>query len=108
MKVKVCSTSDVPENDMVRFEVDGSSDGAPILIARVKGQYYAISDLCSHAEASLAEGYLDAEALTVECPLHAAVFDLKSGEAMEFPAEEPVPAYTVTVEGEDLYVEIPE
>ena len=104
MKVRVCGVGDVPENDMAPFDVEGM----PVLVACIKGKHYAIADTCSHADASLAEGYLDTGALTVECPLHAAVFDLRSGEALEFPAETPVASFEVQVEGEDVYIVVPQ
>ena len=101
MKIRVCQTSDVAENDMRAFEVDGQ----PVLIANIGGEYYAIGDTCSHAEASLSEGLLNGEELTVECPLHGAIFDLKTGEALEFPADEPVAAYKVVIDGDDVFLE---
>ncbi|HER34492.1 MAG TPA: bifunctional 3-phenylpropionate/cinnamic acid dioxygenase ferredoxin subunit, partial [Halothiobacillaceae bacterium] len=42
----------------------------------------------------------------VECPLHSAVFSLQSGEALEAPAEDPVPSYPVIVEGNDIFIEV--
>ena len=101
MKTKVCQTSEIPANQMKAFDVDG----VPVLVANVGGTFYAIADTCSHAEGSLCEGTLDAEELTVECPLHGAVFKLNSGEAIEFPAEDPVACYTAMVEGDDVFVE---
>jgi 3-phenylpropionate/trans-cinnamate dioxygenase ferredoxin subunit len=102
MRRKVCKTSEVPPDGMVAFDIDGRR----IMVANVQGTFYAIDDTCSHAEASLSEGYLDVDECTVECPLHSAVFSLESGEALEFPAEDPVASHPVTVEGDDLYVEV--
>jgi len=103
MKARACSVGDLQDNDMVAFEVEGK----PVLIAQVSGKFYATSDMCTHARASLAEGHLDTDDCTVECPLHGAVFSLKSGEALEFPAEEAVACFPVTVEGDDIYIELP-
>ena len=86
MKVKVCRVGEIPPNGMVRFEVKGQS----VCIVNAGEEYFAISDTCTHAEASLSEGHLDIDECTVECPLHNAVFSLRTGEALEFPAEEPV------------------
>lgn len=102
MKVKVCQTSEVGQDSMAAFDVSGRR----VLVANIDGVYHAVGDTCSHAQASLSEGYLDPAECTVECPLHGAVFDLKTGDAMDFPAEDPVPRYAVTVEGEDLFIEI--
>ena len=104
MKIKVCQSTEVPQDGMAAFE----TDQGPVLIANVKGIFYAISDTCTHAEASLCEGYLDVGELTVECPLHQAVFNIKNGEALEFPAEDPVTSYKVSVEGGELFIEVAE
>ncbi|MCZ5895987.1 Rieske 2Fe-2S domain-containing protein, partial [Escherichia coli] len=49
-----------------------------LVICKYGGEFYAINDRCSHGNASMSEGYLDDDA-TVECPLHAASFCLKTG-----------------------------
>ena len=70
-----------------------------------EGEVYAVDDLCSHAEASLSEGEVfDTE---VECPLHGAVFDLTSGEALTLPATRPVATYPTRVEQGKVWVDIP-
>lgn len=71
-------------------------EGLRIAVFNVDGNYYAIDDTCTHAEASLAEG--DVDGSTVECALHGARFDLRTGEAVGPPADRPVTAYKVHVE----------
>jgi len=100
--VRVCSTSDVPPDGMAAFDVGGRR----VMVANVQDAYFAIGDTCSHAEASLSEGYLDVDECTVECALHNAVFSLRSGEALEFPAEDPVPAYALTVDDGSIFIEV--
>ena len=100
MKVKLCKASDIPENSMKSFDIEGE----PVLVANVAGEFHAIADTCSHAMAYLSEGEL-LEGCRVQCPDHGAVFDLRTGEALELPAVAPVEAYKVTVEGGDIYVE---
>ncbi len=100
MKHKVCTTSEIADNTMKSFDIEGE----PILLARVDGQYYAIADTCSHAMAYLSEGEL-LEGCRVQCPDHAAVFDLKTGKALALPAAAPVEVYKVVVEGDDIYIE---
>ena len=43
----------------------------------VEGELHAIEDLCPHAAANLSQGFT--EGCEVECPLHGAVFDVRSG-----------------------------
>lgn len=57
--------------------------GRRILLARVKGEIYAIDDLCTHEGAPLHEGFLGGsdgdDPYCVTCPLHGARFDVRTG-----------------------------
>lgn len=66
------------------------------------GELYAIDDTCTHQDASLADGWL--EGCEVECPLHAAVFDLRTGEPDGLLAREPVCTHRVVVDAGEVYV----
>ena len=101
MKTKICKISDIPENGMKSFDVDGD----PVLIAKVNGELLSIADTCSHALAYLSEGELLVEECQVQCPDHGAIFDLRTGEALALPAVSPVDTYKVTVDGDDVFVE---
>ncbi|MCZ7649445.1 MAG: non-heme iron oxygenase ferredoxin subunit [Planctomycetota bacterium] len=79
--------------------------GKAIAIFLAAGQFYAVDDLCTHAEASLADGWLT-EDCRVACPWHGAEFDLKTGEAKTPPAFDPVKTYPVRVSGEDVEIEV--
>jgi 3-phenylpropionate/trans-cinnamate dioxygenase ferredoxin component len=103
MLARVCKAGDVPIGGMRAFEVGGES----ILVANVGGTFHAVGNICTHHEAELAEGFLDENECTVECPLHNAVFSLESGEALESPAEVPIPTFPVTVEDDVIYIEFP-
>ncbi len=101
MKAKVCKANDLPESTMKSFDVEGE----PLLVAHVGNEFYCIADTCSHAMAYLSEGEL-VEGCRVQCPDHAAIFDLKTGEALSLPAVSPVETYPIVVEGDELFVEI--
>jgi 3-phenylpropionate/trans-cinnamate dioxygenase ferredoxin subunit len=75
-----------------------------ILIANVDGTFYAVSNVCSHAEAYLSEGYLDPDECAVECPLHGSMFDLLTGAPKTLPAYEPIATYQVRVDGDDVWI----
>ena len=86
--------SDLIENKPFRIE----KNGVGICVAKVKNGVYAINDTCSHSDASLSEGEIvDGR---IECWLHGAQFDLKTGEAVTPPATVPVTTYEVLVEGD--------
>ena len=97
---KVASLGDIPPGSVRRFVVDE----IPVAVYNCAGVLTATHDTCSHAEASLAEGSLDCAAGTIECPLHGATFDIRSGRALSLPAVSPVKCFAVKVEGGDIYV----
>lgn len=80
--------------------------GREVAVFRVGDDFYALGDRCSHAEASLSEGEVfDCE---VECPLHGAGFDLRTGQHLSLPATHPVPAYRVRVDGGTVLIGLEE
>jgi 3-phenylpropionate/trans-cinnamate dioxygenase ferredoxin subunit len=98
--VRAAALSDIPEEGAIRVVVDGT----PICLARSEGEVFAINDVCSHADVSLAEG--DVEDGTVECWLHGSRFDLRTGKPTSLPAVKPVATYPVTVEGDDVIIKL--
>jgi 3-phenylpropionate/trans-cinnamate dioxygenase ferredoxin component len=96
----VCSVADVPEGTAHRVVVDG----VPIAVVHTEGQWFAVSDICSHADVSLAEG--DIDGCTLECWLHGSRFDLRTGRPSGPPATTPVPVYPVSVEGDSVFVTV--
>ncbi|MBH74290.1 MAG: hypothetical protein CL896_00670 [Dehalococcoidia bacterium] len=97
---KVASLSELSSGEMKMVTVDEED----ILLANVGGTIHAVSDLCSHADASLSDGYI--EEGEVECPLHGSRFNLATGEALNLPADEPLKVYEIKVEGDDILVRI--
>jgi 3-phenylpropionate/trans-cinnamate dioxygenase ferredoxin component len=91
---EVCCLSDVAPNSAKRVVVDGIA----IAVVRTNEGVFAISDRCSHADVSLAEGEVDG--CTIECWLHGSAFDLRTGAPLSLPAFTPVPTYAVRVDGE--------
>jgi 3-phenylpropionate/trans-cinnamate dioxygenase ferredoxin subunit len=96
--IRVCAVADLPEGEAVRLDVE-----VPIAVFNVGGDLYAIDDTCTHQDASLADGYLDDDC-TVECPLHASCFDLRTGEVSGPPATVPVRTHAVVVENGTIFV----
>jgi len=74
------------------------------LLANVDGVFYVISDTCTHKRSSLSEGVL--EGCVVECPLHFARFDVRTGEFIDGPYTTNVARYEVAVQGDTVYVEM--
>lgn len=77
--------------------------GRTICVTRVGDEVFAVDDTCSHSEASLSEG--DVTDFKIECWLHGAEFDLRTGEALTPPAVAPIKVYPVIVDGDSVTVE---
>jgi 3-phenylpropionate/trans-cinnamate dioxygenase ferredoxin subunit len=70
-------------------------DGIEILVVSCGGQLFAIENRCSHEDAPLAEGELDEQGCSIECPRHGSRFDLRTGRALSLPAYLPVEVFGV-------------
>jgi len=97
---RVAAVADVPDDGALRVEVGGT----PVCLARSRGRFYAVNDICTHAEVSLSEG--EVEDGTVECWLHGSRFDLETGSPTGLPANRPVATYPVKTEGDDVFVAV--
>lgn len=94
------SLAQLQQNKPVRLEKNGQA----ICVTRVGEQVFALADTCTHAEASLSEG--DITSFKIECWLHGAEFDLRSGEALTPPATQSLKTYAVHVDGDSVTIEI--
>src|SRR5579871_447796 len=81
--------------------------GTPIAIFQVRDEYYAIGDTCTHEEFSLSDGDM-VDDYTVECALHGAQFDIRSGAVCSMPATIPTETYPVWVEDGALKLDVPD
>jgi len=96
--VAVTAASELPPGAMKWVVVDRER----VLIANVAGSFYALRDVCGHAGAPLSTGEL--VGYVIECPLHYACFDVRSGKLLSGPVSGDVPTYQVRVEGDTVYV----
>src|SRR6059058_4923155 len=85
--VPVAKTTDVPLGRMIVVAIDRER----IVLANVNGRFYALRDMCGHRNAPLSRGKLDGH--IVECPLHFARFDIRTGKLVDGPISADVPAY---------------
>lgn len=87
----VASTSEINNGDRLFIEIEDQY----LVVFNIAGNYFAIADLCSHDDGPLGDG--EVEDHQIICPRHGARFDLKTGEALTFPAVEDIPAYPIRV-----------
>lgn len=76
-----------------------------LALYNIDGTYYATDDTCTHALASLAEGFLDGD--IIECPLHQGCFHIPSGKALGAPVTQDVRTYPVKIVGDEIHVDVP-
>ena len=100
--IDVCRLSELPPGTTRVVEWEDLEIG----VFNCDGEIYAIEDRCSHDNGPLAEGILDAEACTVECPRHGSLFDLRTGKPTTLPAYVPVDTFPVVVEDDLVKVEV--
>ncbi len=61
--IKVAQKSNIPSGKMKEYKVNGKV----VAVANVDGEYLAFDGVCTHAQCSLAGGYLDGYTLTCYC-----------------------------------------
>ncbi len=98
--IKIAQVGQVDEDESLAIEVDGRQ----LALHHTEGQYFVTDNVCTHQYALLSDGYI--EDGCVECPLHQAQFDLRTGKAMCAPATVDIQTYQVKTEGEDILVEL--
>lgn len=80
------------------------ADGKEILVVNLGTTFSAIGNTCTHMGCRLSGGRLDGE--TIRCPCHGSVFNVRTGEVVKGPAKRPEPAYPVTVENDELSIDL--
>ena len=98
----VARTSDLKDGHGMAVHAPGRRKA--IGLFRWSGEFFAVSDECTHEYGSLSEGFV--ENYVVRCPSHGAQFDIRTGKGV---GELPYPdlaAFPVRIVGDDVQVEI--
>jgi nitrite reductase/ring-hydroxylating ferredoxin subunit len=97
---RAASLADVRDGEILGVRIGG----ACVALVRLDGEIHAIDDLCTHDFAFLSQGFLDCG--EIECPLHAARFDVATGKCLEGPAMTDLRVYPVRIVNDDIEVGI--
>jgi 3-phenylpropionate/trans-cinnamate dioxygenase ferredoxin component len=100
--IEVCPVGELRPGEVRLVEWEDLEIG----VFNCAGNVYAIEDRCSHDNGPLAEGEVDQESCTVECPRHGSLFDLKTGQPKSLPAYVPVDVFPVIIEDETIKLEV--
>lgn len=96
--VRVAAVDDLRDGEVRHLKI-GKRD---IALARAGGKYFALSNVCRHAFAPLAEGFLDGYALM--CPWHGWRYDVRDGSTDHPNAD--VRTYPVVVQDGEVFVRV--
>lgn len=94
-KQTIGTLKDFPIGSVNQFDVNG----VEVALVHTEDGFFAVDDVCTHAEVSLSEGQLNG--CLLECPMHGAEFDVRTGEAKSLPATKPLTVYKVIIDGSD-------
>jgi nitrite reductase/ring-hydroxylating ferredoxin subunit len=97
---RAAGRSDLAAGEVLGVEVGGRS----IALYAADDGIFATDNICTHAYACLSDGWLDGE--VIECPLHAARFDIRTGKVLDPPATEDLKTYQVRVVGDEIQVRL--
>lgn len=98
--VTVASLGDLSEHDMMAVPIGDRE----IALFNVDGNIYATDNSCTHAGASLTDGFLDGD--VIECPLHGGRFEVKTGKGLGPPIPCDLKVYPVRVVGNDVQINL--
>lgn len=96
---RVCATTAIDAGEATVLDVD-----PPVAVWNVDGEFYATDDTCTHEKYSLADSYIDG--CQVECALHWAKFDLRTGASAGPPAPIGLRIYPVLVDNGEIFVDL--
>ncbi len=113
-KFTVCAENELQVESMMAFKAGDSK----IIVYRLADGYYATQSKCTHVFASLEKGKI-IDGCKIQCPLHRARFDIKTGEVIDwanFPpgiqllnvvrGEKSLATYPVTIEDGKVMVDV--
>ena len=98
--VKIAQVGDLAPGEGKVIEVESLS----IALFNVDGTFHAMQNACTHVGGPLGEGELQGDNVT--CPLHGAQFNVTTGKVLSPPAGSDVKCYAVTIEGDDVLVDL--
>ena len=102
MPERVAALSELNENEPQVVEAGGTK----VLLIRRGDAVHALQGLCPHKGVPLDKGIVDGDRIV--CGIHRAAFEIASGEVVEPPACESLARYPVTMEGDDVMVDVPD
>jgi len=99
--VEVADVTEFKDTDRKLVDLGGENQ---IGLFKLPDGFYAVSAWCSHQKSSIVHG--DVHNHEVECPLHGARFDLRTGRHLSLPAVRPIARFDVKVDGNKILLKV--
>lgn len=99
---KIAKVTDIQPGEIKSFVLGNEM----VAICNTDGKFHAFIDECSHQTLPLSDGLLEGN--TITCAYHGAEFNVETGEALCLPAVDGIETYEVKVEGDDIYILLPD
>lgn len=103
MKVKVANKNEIPKGKVKQVKL---GDDLVALYHSDSDEWFATSDICTHEECNLSYDGGKLSGYEAECDCHGSKFDVRSGAVTLPPAFEPLKTFKVSIEGEEVFVEV--
>ena len=100
--IRACATDDIDKEDLIRFDHMGQTYA---IYHSPQGKFFATAGLCTHENVHLSDGLVMGH--LIECPKHNGQFDYRTGEARRTPVCVALQTFPVTVDGDDVLIEVP-
>ncbi len=97
---EAAKVADIPEGEVISVMLNGE----PVALYNLGGAYYATHDTCTHAKASLADGFISGDC--VECPLHEGVFHIPTGKPISGPVSVAIRIYPTKIEDDKILLDM--
>lgn len=98
--IRIAKLADVREGFVTLFKAAGKA----VVLTRLGDEVFAFDGMCTHAKYMFGTSRL-AQGCQIECPVHGALFNARTGAAEKGPAEAPLPRIATRIEGEDVIIE---
>lgn len=99
--IEVCSVSDLPKGDVVRFDFDHKTYA---IYQTKEGEYYGTEGICTHGNAHLGDGVVIGD--VIECAKHNGRFSLKDGSPRRAPVCVGINTYPVFAANDKIYLRL--
>ncbi|RVU83286.1 non-heme iron oxygenase ferredoxin subunit [Leucothrix sargassi] len=97
--IKVAELDELKSGAIKRITTNGEA----LVLCNVDGEYFAVKDLCTHEDFPLSYGCLKGH--SIECSLHGARFDVRTGEPTAEPGEDAIKTYPVVIHENAVYLD---